>query len=221
MTSAGSVTYWIDRLKAGDPAAVQKLWEGYFQHLVRLARTRLQAAPRRAADEEDVALSAFDSFCRGAGEGRFPRLSDRDDLWQLLVLLTARKASNLVRQERQQKRGGGKVWNASALAGADTPEEEPALANLIGREPDPEFAAQVAEECRRLLGLLPDEELRSIPLWKMEGYRNAEIAGKINRTEVTVERKLKLIRQAWEKEVPYLWCRPWCQGGNQHRGEFP
>ena len=36
----------------------------------------------RLADEEDVALSAFDSFCRGAEQGRFPRLDDRDDLWQ-------------------------------------------------------------------------------------------------------------------------------------------
>src|SRR5215470_13386684 len=90
VSAMGSITYWIGKLKDGDPAAAQKLWEGYFQRLVDLARIRLQAAPRRAADEEDVALSAFHSFCRGAGQGRFPRLGDRDDLWQLLVLLTAR-----------------------------------------------------------------------------------------------------------------------------------
>src|SRR4051795_12014994 len=132
---SGCVTVWLEQLKAGDPAAAKPLWDGYFARLVRLARARLRAAPRRAADEEDVALSAFDSFCRGALEGRFPRLSDRDELWQLLVLLTARKASNLVRQERRQRRGGGRVWNASALD-ADDPGEGPAFANLIGREPD-------------------------------------------------------------------------------------
>ena len=38
MTSAGSVTYWIGQLKAGDQVAAQKLWEGYFEKLVRLAR---------------------------------------------------------------------------------------------------------------------------------------------------------------------------------------
>ena len=67
-----SVTQWIDRLKAGDPDAAQELWERYFRRLVGLARKKLRAAPRRAADEEDVALSAFDSFCRGAEQGRFP-----------------------------------------------------------------------------------------------------------------------------------------------------
>src|SRR5262245_27439563 len=66
MSSAGSVSHWIGLLKTGDPIAAQKLWEGYFERLVRLARSRLRDLPRRAADEEDVALSAFDSFCRGA-----------------------------------------------------------------------------------------------------------------------------------------------------------
>src|SRR5262245_11049219 len=56
MATPGSVTCWLDLLRAGDPAAAQKLWEGYFRRLVGLARARLRAAPRRAADEEDVAL---------------------------------------------------------------------------------------------------------------------------------------------------------------------
>src|SRR5947209_3676484 len=85
MTSPGSVTHWIGQLKAGEAAAAQPLWEGYFQKMVQLARGKLQGLPRRAADEEDVALSAFDSFCRGAGAGRFPQLSDRDSLWPLPV----------------------------------------------------------------------------------------------------------------------------------------
>jgi len=63
----------------------RKLWERYFRRLVGLARKKLRAAPRRAADEEDVALSAFDSFCRGAKLDRFPQLHDRLDVWQLLV----------------------------------------------------------------------------------------------------------------------------------------
>jgi hypothetical protein len=93
MSSEHSVTHWIDQLKAGDQAAAQKLWEGYFHRLVRLARTKLQGAPKRAADEEDVALSAFDSFCQGVERGRFPQLADRDDLWRLLVTLTDGKPS--------------------------------------------------------------------------------------------------------------------------------
>src|SRR3954462_9409304 len=109
MRPEASVTQWIDRLKAGDPDAAQQLWERYFRRLVGLARLKLRNAPRRAADEEDVALSAFDSFCRHAGRGRFPQLLDRDSLWRLLAVLTARKAAHLVRDERRQKRGGGAV----------------------------------------------------------------------------------------------------------------
>src|SRR5262245_28813364 len=87
MPSPGSVTIWLSQLKAGDTAAAQHLWQGYYRRLVGLARQRLQGRPRAVADEEDVALSAFDSFCQGVERGRFPQLDDRDDLWQLLVVL--------------------------------------------------------------------------------------------------------------------------------------
>src|SRR5262249_10517796 len=106
MSADGSVTRWLGQLRTGDPAAAQQLWERYFRRLVGLARKKLQGTPRRAADEEDVALSAFDSFCRNAERGRFPRLADRDSLWRLLMLMTARKAAHLLRDQGRQKRGG-------------------------------------------------------------------------------------------------------------------
>src|SRR5689334_19253132 len=97
--STGSVTHWLGLLQAGNADAAQPLWERYCQRLVALARRRLRGAPRAAADEEDVALSVFDSFCRDAGAGAFPQLTDRTDLWRLLVVRTARKAVSLVRHE--------------------------------------------------------------------------------------------------------------------------
>ena len=69
-------------------------------------------------------------------------------------------------------------------------------------EPTPVFAAQVAEECRRLLSILNDGELRELAIWKMEGFTNEEIAGKIDRSIPTVERKLARIRKLWERETP-------------------
>jgi DNA-directed RNA polymerase specialized sigma24 family protein len=198
--SVTSVTQWIDRLKAGDPDAAQKLWERYFRRLVGLARKKLRAAPRRAADEEDVALSAFDSFCRGAGQDRFPRLQDRLDLWQLLVLLTARKALDLAQHERRLKRGGGAVLDEAALPRpADSSAQEAALEGIESLAPTPAFAAQVAEECRRLLERL-DSELRNVALRKVEGYSNEEIAAQLGCGLRTVERRLRLIRGIWEQE---------------------
>jgi hypothetical protein len=70
--TGNSVTQWISALEQADPAAAQGLWEAYFRRLVGLVRTRLRDAPRRIADEEDVALNAFDSFCRVPGRGVFP-----------------------------------------------------------------------------------------------------------------------------------------------------
>ena len=199
-SSEGSVTRWLHQLQTGDRAAAQELWNRYFRRLVGLARSKLQGAPRRAADEEDVALSAFDSFCRGAEQGRFPRLDDRDNLWRLLVVITERKALDLVQHERRQKRGGGDVRGESALGDEFEIPEEGGLEQLASREPTPEMAAQVADECRRLLKLLGDPTLRSVALWKMEGYTNAEIADKLDRVPVTVERKLQLIRSLWAGE---------------------
>src|SRR6187200_2348233 len=115
MSSTGSVTHWIDLLKGRDPTAIQQLWEAYFPRLVGLARKKLRESPRRAADEEDVALSAFDSFCEGAAQGHFPQLTDRDDLWHVLVTITTRKALQLLRHEQRQKRGGGAVRGESAF----------------------------------------------------------------------------------------------------------
>jgi DNA-directed RNA polymerase specialized sigma24 family protein len=192
--SPGSITRCIDLLKRGDADAAQVVWQRYIHRLVALARARLRAAPDRAADEEDVALSAFDSFFRRAERGEFVRLEDRDDLWQLLFVLTVRKAANLVERGRRQKRGGGAVLLLSELEGAG-------VEGLAGSEPTPELAARVADECRRLLGLLGDEALRQVAQRKLEGYTNAEVAAELGCVESTVERKLQRIRGLWSAEV--------------------
>jgi DNA-directed RNA polymerase specialized sigma24 family protein len=193
MSSPGSVTLWISQLKAGARHAAQPLWENYFRRLVSRALHRLASVPRRAADEEDVALSAFDSFCRAAEQGRFPDLHDRDDLWRLLVVITDRKACDLVNHEGRGRRGGGKVLDEGALASGE-------LARLVGPEPTPEFAAQAAENWQRLFGLLRDPELEKVALLKMEGYRVAEIAARLGCVPRTVQRRLHLIRRIWEQE---------------------
>jgi DNA-directed RNA polymerase specialized sigma24 family protein len=197
MAEEGSVSRWLGPLQEGDPAAAQQLWERYFLSLVELARQRLRQAPRRAADEEDVALSAFDSFCRNAGRGRFPDLRDRDDLWRVLAVITARKASHLVRDEARHKRGG------TARVNAETEEDQMLLLQgVFSREPAPELAAQMTEECERLLRLLDDNELRQVALWRMEGHSVEDIAARCGCAPRTMKRKLRLIRILWEEEEP-------------------
>jgi DNA-directed RNA polymerase specialized sigma24 family protein len=199
MSDDGSITRWFGSLQGGNREAAQALWRRFASRLIGLARARLRGAPGRAADEEDAVLSAFDSFCRGAEQGRFPQVQDRDDLWNLLVAITVRKVSDQVQHERRQKRGGGAVLaEADLTRGNDT---DRAFEDIIGREPTPQLAAEMAEQCHRLLELLQDEDLRSIALLKMEGYTNDEIAGRLDCARSTVQRKLNLIRSRWEQEV--------------------
>jgi DNA-directed RNA polymerase specialized sigma24 family protein len=196
----GSVTRWVGELKEGDGAAAQPLWERYFARMVELARAKLRAARRSdpAGDEEDAALSAFDSFCAGIARGRFPQLSDRDDLWRLLVVITSRKVFAQARRQRRLKRGGGMVRIASERPGGHDPEEADLLALAIAGEPTPDEAALVAEEYRRLLDVLGDDTLRKVAVWRMEGHDRDEIAARLGCARRTVARQLALIRTIWE-----------------------
>jgi RNA polymerase sigma factor (sigma-70 family) len=201
---SGSVTHWIGALRGGDLDAARPLCERYFARLVRLARARLRARrrPGAAEDEEDAALSAFDSFCRAATQGRFPRLDDRDDLWRLLVAITERKAADQVRRARRLKRGGGWVRTQGDLA-VGGPDDEPAgLDAIAGHEPTPESAAEFAEEYRRLFEVLRDEDLRRIANWRLEGHTVDEIAARLGCARRTVARRLELIRTLWRAGAP-------------------
>ncbi len=197
----GSITRWIGGLKAGDEAAAQQLWERYFARMVGLAREKLRAGRcgDMGSDEEDAALSAFDSFCAGAARGNFPALADRDDLWRLLALITARKVCAQARRIHRLKRGGGLVRNASDMPGpaGDDPEEDDVLARAVGSEPTPEAAAVMAEEYRRLLDALDDPTLKKVAVWRMEGYTEDAIAARQGCARRTVARQLALIRTIW------------------------
>jgi DNA-directed RNA polymerase specialized sigma24 family protein len=200
----GSVTHWLGDLKGGDLAAAQPLWERYFGKLVVLARAKLQKRrhPGAEADEEDAALSAFNSFCVGVAAGKFPQLADREDLWKILVTITARKAFAQAQRQNRLKRGGGRVVAEATLRGAKggspaADDSSPGLEMIAGNEPTPEFAAMVAEECQRLLEVLDDDDLRQVAVSRMEGYTCDEIAAQLGCARRTVARRLDLIRKTW------------------------
>jgi DNA-directed RNA polymerase specialized sigma24 family protein len=192
--TGSSVTRWISALKSGDQTAATGLWEYCFRRVVALARARLRDVRRSLADEEDVALSAFDSFCRRAQAGQFRRLNDRDDLWQMLALITARKAIALRNHEGRQIRGKGQVRSLAELT-------REGLEAIGGGEPTPELAAEFAEDFQHLMGRLGDSSLRNVATLKLEGYTNVEIAGRLGCVTSTVERKLALIRRVWAGEL--------------------
>jgi RNA polymerase sigma factor (sigma-70 family) len=202
MSAEGSVTRWVVALKEGDAAAAQPLWERYHRRLVGLAREKLRADRRRAADEDDVVQSAFHSFFQGVAHGRFPRLDDRDNLWRLLVVITARKAVDQIAHDHAARRGSGTVQGESRMSSTEGDWDAAAIEQVVGDEPTPEYAAQVAEEYERLLDRLGDDSLRRVAVWKMEGLTADEIADRLDCSRRTIARKLDTIRIIWSQEPP-------------------
>jgi DNA-directed RNA polymerase specialized sigma24 family protein len=198
MSEPKSVTQWIDDLKQGNEEAAARLWERYFQRMVHAARAKLQRHFLGSADEEDVALSAFNSLCQGAAKGNFTKLTDRHDLWPLLLTITAQKAIDLIRWEKRQRRGGGKVLRESDFS--ETGRKE-LIDEILSLGPTPEFLLIMDEQYSRMLSQLRDDILREIVTWKLEGQTNEWIGVKLGISVHAVGRKLRMIRLAWSQEL--------------------
>ena len=196
-----ATTLWLRRFTAGDERAVEALWERYREGLLRIARQRLGEHRRRACDEEDVALSAFKSFCLGAAAGRYPDLEDRQSIWKLLLTITLRKANAELKRQFAQKRGGGRVVGESVFGPPDPSSMTSGLAGMPDHGLRPDLAAMMNAECQQLLDRLEDKTLQQIALGKLEGYTNEELAVQLHCSLATIERKLQKIRHAWQGAV--------------------
>jgi RNA polymerase sigma factor (sigma-70 family) len=183
-----SVTRLIRAAQSDRDSAVGPLLAVYFDRLVQLARRRLQDLPGMANYDEDLALRSFYSVYRRIQDPERPlQLTGRDDLWRLLATRTISRAIDLIRRHRPGEVPG-----------------EGDLEQLLTREPTPEEAAATADECRRLLDLLGEPDLRQIALWKVEGHTNEEIAARLDCVPRTVERKVARIRLLWKHELQEL-----------------
>ena len=196
--SEESVTHWIDDLRGGNPEAAEKIVNRYLEQIVRLVRRRLPSNIRRAADEEDVALSALQSVVDGIQEGQFDQLGCRDELWKLLVAISQRKAANHILRETAQKRGGGKVRGESALDARPKNDDAAGLERVPQPGPTPDEEVELREYADRIIEFLEglaDQTLRDIAVWKSLDRTDAWIAEQLNCSTKTVERKRRLIRE--------------------------
>jgi hypothetical protein len=193
----GSFTLRIGILRtdAAVEVAARHLWDRCFERRVSLSLARLLTKPRGPVDEKVVAPTAFDSIFPAAVSGCYPLLRRRDDLWRLLVSITANKADDRVKHEQELRRDGEKVVSERALDGSADAQSH-ALAQPAGREPSPEFAALVAEQCRRLPQAHCDDTLSRVVLSRMERHVNGEIARRFRYGLHTIARRLDLINKA-------------------------
>lgn len=193
MQEPGSITRWVSDLAVRDDDAARLVWNRYFHRLVALAKQQLQHRSWGGVDEEDVALSALDSFITRREAGGYPQLGSRDDVWKLLSVITRRKALNVMRREMADRRGGGQQVGPGFE-----------LLNAFRAEPTPEQAAEVLDEARRLLDIVlsnRDSSLRVIALGKLQGEDNSVLAKQLAVSRRTIERKLELVRLLWEQDL--------------------
>ncbi len=119
MPANDSITTWLGKLRTGDSEAAERIWGRYFTRLVLLARKKLGGKRLHAADEEDVAIAVLDVFYRKTRAGQFPQLADRNELWRVLVVMTAKKSLAKRREERRQKRDPRRGLGRAAGSDAD------------------------------------------------------------------------------------------------------
>jgi len=194
MSDTNNVSHWIDLIKHGDSAAANRIWQHYFDRLVRAVRRRLIGQNRAVSDEEDIVLSVFDSFYAAAEKGRFPDLSDRDDLWKLLLRMSARKVIDKRRHDHRQRRGGDVAMHS--LGGDDE-----TIIEAIGDEPSPEMVLMMQESVEEFFSHLGVGQLRELAVVKLEGHSNAELAQRFGCSERTIERRLHLVREKCQQEL--------------------
>ena len=183
-----SLSSIVEKVKQGDEEGVRAIWDQFFPQVVALSGQRLAGQRRQVADEEDIAVSVMESFFRAAQAGRFPELKDRDGIWRLLSTMIRRKVVDHIRRNAARPTAG-----ESAVQG----EGMPGVAN---RDPTPAMIAIVNDQMETLLRVLPDK-YHPVALGKLECLTVPEIAQQCGVHVSTVERRLRIIREFWAKEL--------------------
>jgi DNA-directed RNA polymerase specialized sigma24 family protein len=190
----GSVTKAIAAFTDHDEQSAQLIWERFFDRLCRFAEKKIYHRHRRYMDPEDIAGSAMYALMEGLKQGHFYSVNNRDQLWQMVAMIAARKAINKAKFLDRDKRGGKQVVGESAL-------NDLGLSNLetyILAADDPAKFVEFEMTCRELLLQLPDDDYREIALMRMAGFANQEIGKKLSCSTRTIDRKLNTIREIWD-----------------------
>ncbi|MEI8020753.1 MAG: sigma-70 family RNA polymerase sigma factor [Schlesneria sp.] len=184
----GDITKLVANLKAGSQDALGELLKAYSPQLKAFARKYLSGRVKLVSDEDDVIVSVFFQLWDKVQNEGIPEIDTRVELWPLLLTIAKQKAIDHSRRAARKKRGGKET--------IESLEWDPAK-----REPTPDMIASRKEEIERLMKCLDDDTQRQIARLKLAVYENKEIADVIGRTERTVERRLKTIRDKWKKEI--------------------
>lgn len=192
----GSISEWIEGLKQGEQEAATRLWVRFFGQLKAIARQKLGAFPSPVVDHEDLALSTLFALMQGTQDGQFDHVGNRNDFWQLALVILSRKASNIRRAKIARKE-----ICATDLSDSESLDYPSLIFEQATRSSPTEYGLHsLGIECDEVLDLL-DEPLRRVALLKLAGLTNEEISGCLDRSVKTTERYLKEIRTIWGRTI--------------------
>ena len=197
MDEEGSVTRIIRRMQSGDANGADLLWNRFYARLKHLVKDRLHSRLQAVSDEEDVALDTLAELFQGLLNGKYPGLDNRRSVWRLLVTVASRNVLDEIKKGQRLKRGGGRVYNESALNGDDD-QNAGVFARMPSSGDAPDVQVMIAERCTEMLESLEDETLQAIALLKTSGSSNQEVADALGLSLRSVERRLQEIRARWK-----------------------
>ena len=133
---------------------------------------------------------------KAAQAGRFPNLRDSDGIWRLLAEMTRRKVVDHVRRNSARPTVGESALKNDSNLGQP-------LEGLASDNPSPAMIAMVTDQIERMLTVLP-EKYHPVALKKLECLTGPEIARECGIHLSTVERRLRIIRGFWARELERL-----------------
>ncbi|MFM7116703.1 MAG: ECF-type sigma factor [Planctomycetota bacterium] len=199
MDSSDDLSSSLGELLNKAPQEAEAIWAEFFPRMLKLAKVKLGGMQLRTFDEEDVALSAMNSFFRGKNDGRFERLDSRDEMWRLLATITVRKVTSQRRKAMADKRGAGAIRGESIFfnpANADS-SMIAGLGNFSDDRLLPDTTEEILKNCEHLLEKLDDEKLRRTAIMRLEGFSNQEISEELGCSVARTKQRLQRIRELW------------------------
>jgi hypothetical protein len=191
MNRASSVDLLLRWRDGNDADAMAEFWDRKHDRITALLRARLSPKLRRRVDPDDLAQSAFGSFCVGLRERRI-NIEAGDNVWQLLAAIALHKLyrrvafENAARRslDREESLGGDPRF---ALARAKSSEDiEAGPAELLAAK----------DELEKILSHFLPAHRRMIEL-SLEGHGTADIGKETSYTDRTVRNVLA----AFQKEL--------------------
>ena len=191
-TESGPVTGWLEAIRNEDHNAMASLVERYFTRLSNFVYRNLRTRLRAFEDTEDISIQVIHSALQKISNGAYPNLSDRNDLWLLLI----RAAQHRMRDSLRVREVSS---NQSLNELIDDMNVD--LNRYLGKDDDQVGGLELLAYWGEMIKNLSDPLHREIAGLKLQGLSNREIATSLKIVPKQVDRIVHRIRHDLERMI--------------------